>query len=430
MSGVHPSNVRRAQLRYHAARYRKRLLLSFAFVGAISAVLFFILPSSSPIWQTSALLTIVSNVCFGASMVALNAYLPSLARNSEEVTKAAAALADAPRPTGLSEETDDSEDAGLLASGTPSALVDAKAEYSKALTTATSRISSRGIAAGYLAGILLLVVALVPVTRTKGSTLSLRLAIGMSGVWWGVFSLPAAIWLPSGSARAEEPEKRTVWRQILFSWKRLGEMLRWKEIKRLRNTFKYLAAWFLLSDGPPFRRILRIFAYTFYPRLHHHHLDSSSLLENSLVHASFFAHPHRNNSANLWYHWFARLAVSPTPFGFRKPQDGRDPRCPHFTGTSVWVLGLPTGFPTHRVWGAEPPQRDVWPSSLLWYVTTRVSDVTLRPLTTTVLGFVYGAFQAYARAFYAELIPRGEEAKWYALFSITDKVRGFCCSPR
>ena len=49
-------------------------------------------------------------------------------------------------------------------------------------------------------------------------------------------------------------------------------------------------------------------------------------------------------------------------------------------------------------------------------------------LTLAVIGFVYGAFQAYARAFYAELIPRGEEAKWYALFSITDKVRGFGCS--
>jgi len=54
-------------------------------------------------------------------------------------------------------------------------------------------------------------------------------------------------------------------------------------------------------------------------------------------------------------------------------------------------------------------------------------------------GFVYGAFQGYARAFYAELLPPGEEARWqvfynihrakilirrnrYGLFSITDKV--------
>ena len=217
-------------------------------------MVFFVLPSSSPVWPMSSLLAIISNVCFGASIVALNAYLPSLARNSEEVTKAAAALADAPQPTGLSEETEDSEDAGLLVSGSPPALLNAKVEYSKALTMATSRISSRGIATGYLAGILLLVIALVPVTMLKGSTLSLRLAIGMSGVWWGVFSLPAVMWLPSGSASALL-EKRTVWRQLLSSWRRLGEMLRWEEIKKLRNTFQYLAAWFLLSDGSSFRYI-------------------------------------------------------------------------------------------------------------------------------------------------------------------------------
>ena len=30
-----------------------------------------------------------------------------------------------------------------------------------------------------------------------------------------------------------------------------------------------------------------------------------------------------------------------------------------------------------------------------------------------ILGAVYGAFQSYARALYAELIPSGEEARWY-----------------
>jgi MFS-type transporter involved in bile tolerance (Atg22 family) len=31
------------------------------------------------------------------------------------------------------------------------------------------------------------------------------------------------------------------------------------------------------------------------------------------------------------------------------------------------------------------------------------------------VGFVYGAFQGYARALYAELLPPGEEARWYVL---------------
>lgn len=40
-------------------------------------------------------------------------------------------------------------------------------------------------------------------------------------------------------------------------------------------------------------------------------------------------------------------------------------------------------------------------------------------------GSVYGAFQGYSRAFYAELLPPGEEARWYGLFSITDKSSSF-----
>lgn len=277
--GYHPCNVRQTQERYHTARHRKRLLLTFAFAGAMSAMVFFVLPSSSPIWHVSSLFAIISNVCFGASFVALNAYLPLLARNSEEVIKAAAALADTPRSAVFSEETEDSENAGLLSPGIPPTLVDLKADYSKALTTATSRISSRGVATGYLAGIILLVIALIPVTKLKGSTLSLRLAIGMSGVWWGVFSMPAVLWLPSGSASAEVPEKRAFWRQILLSWRRLGKMLRWKEIKQLWNTFKFLAAWFLLSDGPLFPNISsKEFPYIRCLRFHNHHLDGCSIL--------------------------------------------------------------------------------------------------------------------------------------------------------
>jgi UMF1 family MFS transporter len=38
-------------------------------------------------------------------------------------------------------------------------------------------------------------------------------------------------------------------------------------------------------------------------------------------------------------------------------------------------------------------------------------------------GALYGSFQSYARALYAEMIPPGEEARWYGLFSTTDKVR-------
>jgi len=52
-----------------------------------------------------------------------------------------------------------------------------------------------------------------------------------------------------------------------------------------------------------------------------------------------------------------------------------------------------------------------------------VSSGVLYLTQHTPVGSIYGAFQSYARAVYAEIIPRGEEARWFSLYSITDKVR-------
>lgn len=129
----------------------------------------------------------------------------------------------------------------------------ALSHYNKLLSLTTSRISSQGIAIGYGAGIVLLLCTLVPVTMMKGSTFSLRLAIGLSGIWWAVFTLPAALWLPARrsppSEYTKDEEHLTLCEEIKRSWWRLGQMFRPTEIRKLSNTFRYLAAWFLLSDG-------------------------------------------------------------------------------------------------------------------------------------------------------------------------------------
>lgn len=212
----------------------------------------------------------------------MNAYLPTLARASEEVVSRRAELHATvsstrhPREQTAVEarngDESDFQNEPLLADEgghvDEEEVENLRKEYNTALSRATSRISSQGIAFGYAAGILMLFVALVPVTLLHGTTFSLRLAIGLSGIWWALFSLPAAAWLPSSSLASkidsendaeaawveeeEENDGKREWstrREIIGAWKRLGGMLRWREIKRLRYTFQYLAAWFLLSDG-------------------------------------------------------------------------------------------------------------------------------------------------------------------------------------
>jgi UMF1 family MFS transporter len=256
-------------------------LLAFALLGATAATIFLVLPSSSPVWWLTAPLAVCANVGFGASVVAMNAYLPTLAKESPEVVEildeiqnkhhsesTSATLGDQDEPEEHQEEptsvlSSDSQHEPLLQQTSSEEFAALKARYDGALSRATSRISSLGIALGYGAGILLLLVALVPVTKLHGSTFSLRLAIGLSGIWWAIFSIPAALWLPGSSSSGshgnaawldEAEVDTTEWsftREIIGAWKRLGSMLRWTEIKKLRNTFKYLAAWFLLSDGMP-----------------------------------------------------------------------------------------------------------------------------------------------------------------------------------
>jgi len=200
----------------------------------------------------------------------MNAYLPSLAQEAPNVVSLRHQLEFHNTSVVVS---DGDLDADVnLENSTGSLLPDimplvseertkTESEYQTVLARETSRISSMGIALGYGAGICLLIVALIPVTKLHGSTFALRLAIGLSGIWWALFSIPAAIWLPSPSFSSMEEEvmnqkERNIWRDIAAAWIRLISMLRWAEIKRLRNTFKFLAAWFLLSDGQRFLIIL------------------------------------------------------------------------------------------------------------------------------------------------------------------------------
>lgn len=213
-----------------------------------------------------------ANVGFGASVVAMNSYLPSLAKGSPDVVQVLSEIQDA-QSNSLEQTADhhDSEYTGdhegpeaplIHRQQTPEINV-LKARYDNELSRATSRISSFGIALGYGAGIFLLILALIPVTMLKGSTFALRLAIGLSGIWWALFSIPAALWLPGAGVARTTPDAHDIWmdnaaiqdeklslrKEIPAAWRRLGDMLRWSQIMKLRNTFKYLAAWFLLSDG-------------------------------------------------------------------------------------------------------------------------------------------------------------------------------------
>lgn len=60
-------------------KFRKTMLLTFAIIGAVSTMLF--LPITPTAYLLGSLWAIIGNVCFGASFVLLNSFLPLLVRN-------------------------------------------------------------------------------------------------------------------------------------------------------------------------------------------------------------------------------------------------------------------------------------------------------------------------------------------------------------
>ena len=219
-------------------------------------------------WPTSAVLAIIANVSFGVSVVCLNSYLPQLAKNDDNVKEAYAQLRSIHGELNGSLQSEDVEDVvgdahveerTLLVQPPPddSLLVadgtrGTSEIYAKHVSRATSRISSKGIAIGYGAGIALLILLLIPVTLLKGSTFALRLSISLTGLWWLLFTIPAALWLPGASGLDVDREAHVtggIFGEIAQAWVRLGWMLIPSEMAKLRNTFWFLLAWFLLSDG-------------------------------------------------------------------------------------------------------------------------------------------------------------------------------------
>lgn len=385
--------------------HRKRVLLTFAFLGAAAATLFLLLTSNSSIWLFSALLAVLANIGFGASVVAMNAYLPSLAYISPNVTRLREELENAPDSDTYNEgSTNETYTEPLLHSSPPDEMAKSlRKNYDNALSNSISRISSLGIALGYSAGIILLILALIPVTSLQGSTFSLRLAIGLSGIWWAIFSIPAALWLPNSatiptsanSAWVDSSEIETfdnkwhIRRQIVAAWQRLGEMLRWREIKKLRNTFQYLAAWFLLSDG------LTTISSTaiLFGKTSLHMQPSALILIGILAPTSGIV------GSLVWPYLQRRYKWSNLK-------------------VLIILVIMASLLPVYGCFGFLPALRG---KGRFGGLTTQGEMFGL----AVSFGFVYGAFQSYARAFYAELLPPGEEARWYGLFSITDKSSSF-----
>ncbi|KAI4259608.1 MAG: hypothetical protein LQ352_000676 [Teloschistes flavicans] len=374
--------------------YRKRLLLVFALTGAVATMLFIaVIPK---IYLVGGLLAILANVCFGASFVLLNSFLPLLVRYHPSVgAPVCNSSSGLDRSTGGADEAEDHN----MADTTQALLGPLQNSRGRSRKTTdvsselllSARISSNGIGIGYIAAVIvqLVAVAIILITQSKShsTTLALRIVLLFIGLWWLAFTLPAALWLrprpgPPIPFSTEGKQRRDWANYISYAWGTL-----WKTIRRarhLKDTVLFLAAWFLLSDGI--------------------------------------------------------ATVSGTAVLFGKTELGMTPAQLAFINVVVTLFGIGGAFTWSRVSRALglPPNRTIVTCicifeliplyALLGYIPS-IKNLGVfglqQPWEMYVLGAVYGivlgGLSSYCRSLYGELIPPGSEAAFYALYAITDK---------
>lgn len=219
--------------------YRKRLLLSFAFTGSLATMLFIaIVPS---IYLLGAVLAIVANTCFGASFVLLNSFLPLLVRHHPLIRcsprNGRRASPERDESTPLIADDDDDDDmyrnrpsAPLLASSQgPSRSSPSKTTSTELLLS--TQISSYGIGIGYIAGVVVLILGILIILGiryvSRSNNLALRTVLLLVGLWWMLFTIPAAMWLrprpgPPLAFTSEGKQVRSWTGYVIYAWQSLG----------------------------------------------------------------------------------------------------------------------------------------------------------------------------------------------------------------
>ena len=384
-------------------RYRKTLLLIFAVIGAVSTMLF--LPVVPDVYLLGALFAIIANTCFGASFVLLNSFLPLLVRHHPSIQYAYPVLErtashdratgsidntepeqrvsrnfDAVSPLLQSQPINNANSDATLSDPTDPSIVSAELRLS-------TKISSNGIGIGYIGAVILQILCILVVVATGSTTFSLRLVLFLIGLWWLIFTIPAALWLrprpgpPLAFSDTEKP--RSPWLEyMIYSWKSLGRTA--LRARHLKDVLLFLAAWFLLSDGiATVSGTAVLFAKT--------QLDMKpaalGLINVIAMLSGVFG-------AFSWS-YLSRL------FNLRASQTIIACICLFEIIPIYGLLGFIPAVKQLGVFGLQQP----------W---------EMYPLGA-VYGLVMGGLSSYCRSFFGELIPPGYEAAFYALYTITDK---------
>ena len=175
------------------SRLKKSMLGLFAYIGAFATIALYLLEGDR--YLLGGVLFLIANVCFGASIIFYNAFLPDIS------------------------SADDRD-----------------------------RVSSQGWALGYFGGGLLLALNLLLFSRAESFGLSsghaIRISMASAGLWWAIFTL-----VPLLTLRQRDTYKRLAGNQsyLTIGFMQLRHTLR--ALPRYPHSLLFLIAYLLYNDG-------------------------------------------------------------------------------------------------------------------------------------------------------------------------------------
>jgi MFS transporter, UMF1 family len=301
---------------------KKKLMAGFCYLGVVASSLLFFITGDSYI--LGGILLIVSNIGFAAANVFYNAFLIDIT-------------------------TEDRRD----------------------------RVSSYGYGAGYIGGVVMLVLNLLLINYADelgiGKALAVRISFLGASLWWGIFAFVSFLLIRARGAVKAVPENR---RLVTVGFTELWDTL--KELKRLRYTTMFLIAYLFYNDG--IQTVI---------------LQSSVFLSQSL-----FTQAERDANVDQSFLLTIFLVAQVSAF-----------------------VGAVSFERLARVIGSK---RTILISLLIWcgiviyayaFLETRFQAWFLG----AAIGAVLGSSQALSRSLYSQMIPVGRESAFFGLYEISEK---------
>ena len=292
------------------AGIRKRLLMICAAIGILASASFYFVKTGD--WLLASGIFIVGNIVFALADVFHDSFLPHISKDGD-----------------------------------------------------IDRVSSRGFAAGYLGGAIILIISIGIIQLMSDKGLAARLTFVTSAIWWAIFTIPLILNLREPKATGDT--KGNAFKESL---KELRDTF--QKVKRYRQLSLFLLAFLIYNDG-----IYTIFKMaTIYGA-------ELGLNQNTLIGSLLLALIVGFPSA-IFFGWLAKhigakkciyicligyILISVGAFFISKPID-------------FWILGA-------------------------------------------LVGIVMGGAQALSRSYFGSMVPRSKTAEFFGFYGMSSRIGGF-----